>query len=141
MQAHTSSPAHAIEFAHGYTYSGHPVACAAALATLDLYRDDNLFARAAEMGKVLGDAMHSALTGLPHVTGIRTLGLAGAVELANPPGQAGKRAYDVFMDCFHRGVLVRSAGDNVVLAPAYVVDKAQIERMVGTLAEAIRRVP
>ncbi len=141
MQAHANSPAHAIEFAHGYTYSGHPVACAAALATLDLYRDDNLFARAAEMGKVLGDAMHSALTGLPHVTGIRTLGLAGAVELANPPGQAGKRAYDVFMDCFHRGVLVRSAGDNVVLAPAYVVDKAQIERMVGTLAEAIRRVP
>ncbi len=140
MQAHASSPAHAIEFAHGYTYSGHPVACAAALATLDVYREENLFARAGEMGKVLGDAMHSALAGLPHVTSLRTLGLAGAVELTSPPGQAGKRAYDVYIDCFHQGVLVRSAGDNVVLAPAYVVDKAQIERMVGTLAEAIRRV-
>ena len=140
MQAHTSSPAHAIEFAHGYTYSGHPVACAAAIATLDVFREENLFARAGEMGQLLGDAMHSALTGLPHVTSIRTLGLAGAVELASPPGQAGKRAYDVYMDCFHQGVLVRSAGDNVVLAPAYVVDKTQIERMVGTLAQAIRRV-
>jgi beta-alanine--pyruvate transaminase len=140
MQAHASSPSHAIEFAHGYTYSGHPVACAAAIATLDVYREDKLFARAGEMGKVLGDTMHSALTGLPHVVGIRTLGLAGAVELASPPGQAGKRAYDVYMDCFHQGVLVRSAGDNVVLAPAYVVNKAQIERMVGTLADAIRRV-
>ncbi len=140
MQAHTRSPAHAIEFAHGYTYSGHPVACAAALATLDVYREENLFARAGEMGLLLGNAMHSALTGLPHVVGIRSLGLAGAVELVSPPGQAGKRAYDVYMDCFHQGVLVRSAGDNVVLAPAYVVDKAQIERMVSTLAQAIRRV-
>jgi beta-alanine--pyruvate transaminase len=140
MQAHASSPAHTIEFAHGYTYSGHPVACAAALATLNVYRDNNLFARAGEMGKLLGDTMHSALTGLPHVVGIRTLGLAGAVELASPPGLAGKRAYDVYLDCFHQGVLVRNAGDNVVLAPAYVVDKAQMERMVDTLAEAIRRV-
>ena len=139
MQAHASSPTHAIEFAHGYTYSGHPVACAAAIATLDVFREENLFARAAEMGKVLGDAMHSALTSLPHVVSIRTLGLAGAVELASPLSQAGKRAYDVYMDCFHQGVLVRSAGDNVVLAPAYVVDKAQIGRMVDTLAQAIRR--
>ena len=139
MSAHANSPAHAIEFAHGYTYSGHPVACAAAIATLDLYREENLFARAGEMGKVLGDAMHSALTGLPNVTGIRTLGLAGAVELASPPGLAGKRAYDVFLDCFHRGVLVRSAGDNVVLAPPYIVSRSQIEQMVDTLAGAIRR--
>ena len=139
MQAHASSPAHAIEFAHGYTYSGHPVACAAAIATLDLYREENLFARAGEMGKVLGDAMHSALTGLPHVVGIRSLGLAGAVELASPAGLAGKRAYDVFLDCFHKGVLVRSAGDNVVLAPPYIVSRSQIEQMVDTLAGAIRR--
>jgi beta-alanine--pyruvate transaminase len=138
MQAHASSPAHAIEFAHGYTYSGHPVACAAAIATLDVYREENLFSRAGEMGKQLGNAMHSALTGLPHVVGIRTLGLAGAVELASPTGQAGKRAYDVFLACLRKGVWVRSAGDNVVLAPAYVVDKAQMERMVSTLADAIK---
>jgi beta-alanine--pyruvate transaminase len=139
MAANENSPAHAIEFMHGYTYSGHPVACAAAIATLDVLRDENLFARAGEMGKLLGDAMHSALTGLPHVIGIRTLGLAGAVELASLPGLAGKRAFDVFMECFHQGVLVRSAGDNLVLAPAYVVNKAQIEQMVGVLAAAIKR--
>jgi beta-alanine--pyruvate transaminase len=139
MAANENSPAHAIEFMHGYTYSGHPVACAAAIATLDVLRDENLFARAGEMGKLLGDAMHSALTGLPNVISIRTLGLAGAVELASLPGLAGKRAFDVFMECFHQGVLVRSAGDNLVLAPAYVVNKAQIEQMVGVLAAAIKR--
>ena len=139
MAAHESSPQHAIEFFHGYTYSGHPVACAAALATLDLMRDEKLFEQAAAMGNVLGDAMHSALKGLPNVTSIRTLGLAGAVELASINGLPGKRAYDVFMDCFHHGVLVRPAGENLVLAPPYIVNSAQIEQMVGTLADAIKR--
>ncbi len=139
MGAHGSAPDHAIEFFHGYTYSGHPVACAAAIATLDLFREENLFARAGEMGPVLGDAMHSALKGLPHVIGIRSLGLAAAVELTPQPGLPGKRAFDVFMDCYHRGVLVRNAGDNLVFAPPYIVDRAQIETMVGTLADAIKR--
>jgi beta-alanine--pyruvate transaminase len=102
-------------------------------------REENLFARAGEMGKLLGDAMHSALKGLPHVVSVRCLGLAGAVELASLPGLAGKRAYDVYLDCFHHGVLVRPAGENLVLAPPYVVDRAQIEQMVGTLADAIKR--
>jgi beta-alanine--pyruvate transaminase len=139
MAANDKSPEHAIEFFHGYTYSGHPVACAAAIATLDVLRDENLFARAGQMGRLLGDAMHSALKGLPNVIGIRTLGLAGAVELASLPGLPGKRAFDVFMECFHQGVLVRSAGENLVLAPAYVVEPAQIEQMVGVLAGAIRK--
>jgi beta-alanine--pyruvate transaminase len=139
MGANAKSPEHAIELFHGYTYSGHPVACAAATATLDLMREENLFARAGEMGKLLGDAMHSALKGLPHVVSVRCLGLAGAVELASLPGLAGKRAYDVYLDCFHHGVLVRPAGENLVLAPPYVVDRAQIEQMVGTLADAIKR--
>jgi beta-alanine--pyruvate transaminase len=139
MSANAKSPEHAIELFHGYTYSGHPVACAAAIATLDLMREENLFARAGEMGKLLGDAMHSALKGLPHVVSVRCLGLAGAVELASLPGLAGKRAYDVYLDCFHHGVLVRPAGENLVLAPPYVVDRAQIEQMVGTLADAIKR--
>ena len=90
-------------------------------------------------GKVLGDAMHSALKGLPHVIGIRSLGLAAAVELAPLPGMPGKRAFDAFMDCYHRGVLVRNAGDNLVFAPPFIVDRAQIETMVGTLADAIKR--
>jgi beta-alanine--pyruvate transaminase len=136
MQAHECSPEHAIELFHGYTYSGHPVACAAALATLQIYQDEGLFARAAEMGTVLGDAVHSRMRGLPHVVGIRTLGLAAAVELA-PGAQPGKRAYDVFMHCFHQGVLVRPAGDNLVLCPPFIVQAAEIDRMVDVLASAI----
>ena len=91
------------------------------------------------MGKVLGDAMHSALKGLPTVMGIRCLGLAGAVELTSIAGAPGKRAYDIFMECFHKGVLVRPAGENLVLAPPYIVDKTQIDVMVGTLADAIKK--
>ncbi|MBU0587065.1 MAG: aminotransferase class III-fold pyridoxal phosphate-dependent enzyme [Gammaproteobacteria bacterium] len=140
MAANEKNPPHAIEFFHGYTYSGHPVACAAAIATLELMREEDLFTRAGQMGKILGDAMHRAFKGLPHVVGIRSMGLAGAVELAGLPGLAGKRGYEVFLDCFHRGVLVRPAGDNLVLAPPYIVEKAQIEQMVDTLAGAIKRV-
>ena len=140
MGAHGSAPEHAIEFFHGYTYSGHPVACAAAIATLDLFREEQLFERAGAMGPVLGDAMHSALKGLPNVISIRSLGLAAAVELAPLPGLPGKRAFDVFMDCYHRGVLVRNAGDNLVFAPPFIVEKSHIETMVGVLADAIKRV-
>ncbi|MBS3998639.1 MAG: aminotransferase class III-fold pyridoxal phosphate-dependent enzyme [Hydrogenophaga sp.] len=140
MGAHGSAPEHAIEFFHGYTYSGHPVACAAAIATLDLFREEQLFERAGQMGPVLGDAMHSALKGLPHVIGIRSLGLAAAVELAPRPGLPGKRAFDVFMDCYHRGVLVRNAGDNLVFAPPFIVEQSHIDTMVGVLADAIKRV-
>jgi beta-alanine--pyruvate transaminase len=135
----SGAPEHVIEFFHGYTYSGHPVACAAAVATLSLFKEEALFARAATMAPVLGDAMHAAFKGLPHVIGIRTLGLAGAVELAPMAGAPGKRAFNIFLDCYHHGVLVRAAGDNLVLCPAFTVEKAQIEQMVGTLADSIRR--
>jgi beta-alanine--pyruvate transaminase len=139
LDANAKSPDHAIEFMHGYTYSGHPVACAAAIATLTLFKEENLFERAGQMGQVLGDAMHSALKGLANVIGIRTLGLAGAVELASITGAPGKRAYDIFLDCYHQGVLVRAAGDNIVLCPPYIVDKAQIDQLVGTLASSIKK--
>ena len=132
-------PEHVVEFFHGYTYSGHPVACAAAIATLDLFRDEELFARAGTMGKTLGDAMHSGLKGLPNVVGLRTLGLAGAVELAPIPGAPGKRGFEVFLECFHQGVLVRAAGENLVLAPSYVVEEGHIDQMVSTLAAAIKK--
>jgi beta-alanine--pyruvate transaminase len=140
MGAHASAPGHAIEFFHGYTYSGHPVACAAAIATLDLFREEKLFERAGQMGPVLGDAVHSAIKGLPNVIGIRSLGLAVAVELAPRTGLPGKRAFDVFMDCFHKGVLVRNAGDNLVFAPPFIVEKSHIDTMVNVLADAIKRV-
>ncbi len=139
MKANASSPEYAVEFFHGYTYSGHPVACAAAIATLELYKQENLFERAGQMGKVLGDAMHGNLKGLPNVIGIRSLGLAGAVELSSVAGAPGKRAYDIFMDCFHHGVLVRPAGENLVVCPPYIVEKEQIERIVNVLADAIRK--
>ena len=134
-----NGPEHVIEFFHGYTYSGHPVACAAAIATLDLFREEQLFDRAAQMGKLLGNAMHQAFKGLPNVVGIRTLGLAGAVELTGIAGTPGKRAYDIFLDCFHKGVLVRPAGENLVLAPPFIVEQQHIDQMVGTLADSIRR--
>lgn len=133
------APEHMVEFFHGYTYSGHPVACATAVATLNLFKEEDLFSRSAAMAPLLGDAMHAALKGLPNVIGIRTLGLAGAVELAPMAGAPGKRAFNIFLDCYHHGVLVRAAGDNLVLCPAFTVEKAQMEQMVGTLADSIRR--
>jgi hypothetical protein len=108
----TEAPEHVIEFFHGYTYSGHPVACAAAIATLNLYKEENLFQRAGDMGKVLGDAFHSTFKGLPNVVGIRSLGLAAAVELAPMAGLPGKRAYDIFVDCFKNGVALEIEWNN-----------------------------
>jgi beta-alanine--pyruvate transaminase len=139
MEANAGSPAHAIEFFHGYTYSGHPVACAAAMATLSLFREEKLFERAGRMGGVLGDAAHSGFKGLPNVVGIRSLGLAAAVELSSIAGSPGKRAYDIFMDCFRNGVLVRPAGENIVICPPYIVEKEHIERIIGVVADAIKR--
>ena len=139
MGAHGSAPSHAIEFFHGYTYSGHPVACAAALATLELFEQEQLFDRAGQMGTVLGDAMHSALKGLPNVVSIRSLGLAAAVELAPVAGQPGKRSFDIFMECYHRGVLVRNAGENLVFAPPFIVEASHIDQMVSVLADAIKK--
>ncbi len=133
------TPAHVIEFSHGYTYSGHPVACAAAVATMKLLADEKLFERAAGMAPHLGNAVHAGIKGLPNVIGIRSLGLAAAVELSPSDKGVGARGYAVFQDCLKHGVLVRSAGDNLVLAPAYVVEKPQIEQMVDVLAQAIKR--
>jgi len=135
----TKAPEYVSEFLHGYTYSGNPVACAAAIATLDLYKQENLFARAGEMGKVLGDAVHSAFKGLPNVISIRSLGLAAGVELAPIAGSPGKRAYDIFLECFRNGSLVRPAGDVLVLAPSYIVEKSHIDTLVNTLADAIKK--
>ncbi|MBA3592495.1 MAG: aminotransferase class III-fold pyridoxal phosphate-dependent enzyme [Polaromonas sp.] len=139
MEANAGSPAHAIEFFHGYTYSGHPVACAAAMATLNLFKEEKLFERAGQMGVVLGDAAHSAFKGLPNVIGIRSLGLAAAVELSSIADSPGKRAYDIFMDCFRNGVLVRPAGENIVICPPYIVEKEHVERIVSVVADAIKK--
>jgi len=87
----------------------------------------------------LGDAMHSTLKGLPHVVGIRSLGLAAAVDLLSIEGSPGKRAYQIFLDCFNKGVLVRAAGDTLVFAPPYIVENNHIDQMVSTLASSIQQ--
>jgi beta-alanine--pyruvate transaminase len=132
-------PDAAIELFHGYTYSGHPAACAAALATLDIYRGEGLFERAAALAPLMEEAAHS-LKGAPHVIDIRNLGLVAGIELAPRTGEPGKRAYDVFMDCFENGVLVRQAGDIIALSPPLIVEESQIHQIVDALDTALRRV-
>jgi beta-alanine--pyruvate transaminase len=128
-----------IEFFHGYTYSGHPLACAAGLATLDVYREEGLFDRARELAPYWEDAVHS-LRGAPHLVDIRTLGLVAGIELEPRPGKPGARAFEVHVDCFKRGVLVRFTGDIIAMSPPLIVEKPQIDRLVEALGEAIRRV-
>ena len=134
--AFMSGPPGAIELFHGYTYSAHPLACAAGIAALQLYEDEDLFARAARMAPKFEEALHS-LKGTPHVVDIRNIGLVGGVELAPRPGAPNARAYETFIRCFEKGVLVRQAGDIIELAPALIVEEAQIDEIVSTLRDAI----
>jgi len=138
-RAFMSGPPGSIELFHGYTYSGHVLACAAGLATLQLYADEDLFARAARMAPKLEDAIHS-LRGSPHVIDIRNHGLVGAVEVAPRAGSPGARGYDIFLKCFDDGVLVRQTGDILALAPSLIVEESEIDRMVGSLRKALAAV-
>lgn len=133
-------PENAIELFHGYTYSAHPVACAAALATLDVYRDEELLTRAAALSATWEDAVHS-VRGAPHVVDIRNYGLIGAVELEARPGKPGARGYDVFTRCFERGVMVRQSGDTIAMSPPLIIEPRQIAQIVETLADVIRATP
>jgi beta-alanine--pyruvate transaminase len=128
-----------IEFFHGYTYSGHPLACAAALATQRVYRDEGLFERAASLASYWEDAVHS-LRGLPHVVDLRNIGLVGAVELESRAGKVGARGFDVFMSCFNAGVLTRVTGDTLALSPPLIVEKSQIDEIFGRIKDALQRV-
>ena len=130
-------PENAIELFHGYTYSAHPLACAAALATLDIYRRDGLFARAAGLAPYWEDAVH-ALKGAPHVVDLRNIGLVGAVELEPRAGAPGTRAYDVFLECFRNGLLVRQTGDILAFSPPLIVEKKHIDEMFGTLGDVLK---
>jgi len=133
-----NGPEHLIEFFHGYTYSGHPLACAAALGTLDTYAEEGLLTRALEMEAYFADALHS-LKGLPHVIDIRNIGLVGGIELAPIDGSPGKRAFDIFLECWERGVLIRTTGDTVALSPPLIIAKTHVDQIVGTLADALKR--
>ncbi len=132
-------PDYAIEFAHGYTYSGHPLAAAAGLATLDVYQQEGLFERARALEPVLEDAVHS-LRGLPNVVDCRNLGLAAAVELQPLEGQATVRATNVFQHCYDNGVFVRVTGEIIAVAPSLVVSEDEIQRIFETINNAISAV-
>ncbi len=136
--AFMTGPEHLIEFAHGYTYSGHPLACAAGLGTLDTYAEEGLLTRASEMQDYFAQAVHS-LRGEPQVIDIRNIGLVAGIELAAVPGEPAKRGFDVFLDCYDKGLLVRTTGDTVALSPPLIIEKGQIDQIVDTLRGAIRR--
>ena len=135
-EAFLQGPEDAIELYHGYTYSGHPLAAAAAVATLDLLQQERLFERAADMARYLEDAVHS-LAGLPHVIDIRNFGMVGAVELEPLAGKPGSRAFQAFLRCYEKGVLVRTTGETIALAPALIAERGQIDQLVDTLRSVL----
>jgi beta-alanine--pyruvate transaminase len=135
-----TGPANAIEFYHGYTYSGHPLASAAAIATLDLFQADGLFQRAVEMAPYWEEAVH-ALRGLPYVIDIRNIGLVAGIELQSIPGQPTARAVEAFKRCWERGVLVRTTGDTIAMSPPLIISRAQVDELVGTVADVLRTLP
>ena len=128
-----------IELFHGYTYSGHPLAAAAGLATLELYRTEGLFERAASLAPYWEDALHS-LRALPNVIDLRNLGLVGGIELEPRPNAPGTRGFEVFLECFNRGALVRVTGDIIALSPPLIIERSQIDMLLETLSEAITAV-
>jgi beta-alanine--pyruvate transaminase len=135
--AFMQGPENTIELFHGYTYSAHPVACAAALATLDVYANEGLLTRAASLSSHWENAVHS-LRGLPHVIDLRNYGLIGAVELEARQGKPGARGFEVFLKCFERGVMVRQTGDTIAMSPPLIIEGKQIDRLVETLGAVIR---
>jgi beta-alanine--pyruvate transaminase len=135
--AFMQGPENAIELFHGYTYSAHPVACAAALATLDIYQREGLLTRAATLSPEWEKTLHS-IRGTPNVVDIRNYGLIGAVDLEPRAGKPGARAFEVFLKCFEKGVLIRVTGDTVALSPPLIIESKQITQIVETLAGAIR---
>jgi beta-alanine--pyruvate transaminase len=137
FDAFMNGPESVIEFFHGYTYSGHPVACAAALATQEIYRQENLFQKAIDLEPYWQEALFS-LRDLPNVIDIRTVGLVAGIQFAAHANGVGKRGYEVFRECFENGLLVRASGDTIALSPALIVEKAEIDQMMELLADGIR---
>jgi beta-alanine--pyruvate transaminase len=126
-----------IELFHGYTYSAHPVACAAGIAALEIYEREGLLTRARTLAKTWEDAAHS-LRELPNVIDVRNYGLMAAVELAPAAGKPGARGYDAFLKCYQRGMLVRQTGDTIALSPPLIIEPAQITQIFETLADVLR---
>ncbi|HTU68215.1 MAG TPA: aspartate aminotransferase family protein [Steroidobacteraceae bacterium] len=125
-----------IELFHGYTYSAHPTACAAGLATLAIYQREDLLTRAKQMATAFETAVHG-LRGLPHVIDVRNYGLVAGIELDPIAGSPGKRAFDVYLKCFERGLLIRTTGDIIALSPALIIEQSHIDELVAVLSGAL----
>ncbi|MGB7894265.1 MAG: aspartate aminotransferase family protein [Microcoleus sp.] len=136
-EAFMNAPENAIELFHGYTYSGHPLACAAALATLDIYEEEKLFERADKMAGYWENAVHS-LKGVRHVIDVRNLGLVAGIELESIAGKPGKRAFDCFLQCYEKGLLIRTTGDIIALSPPLIIEKEHIDRIVEILTAVLQ---
>ncbi len=134
--AFMQGPEHLIELFHGYTYSGNPIASAAGIATLETYREDGLFERAADLSPYWEEALHS-LKGTRHVIDIRNMGLIGAIELEPIAGAPTKRAFQAFLDAYEKGVLIRTTGDIIALSPPLIIEKGQVDQIVDTLREVL----
>jgi beta-alanine--pyruvate transaminase len=137
--AFAQGPEEAIDFFHGYTYSGHPVACAASIATLEVYKEEGLLTRAAELAPYWEDAVH-ALKGLPRIIDIRSIGLIGAIEFEPIPDEPGKRAHTRFVEAFNRGLLVRATGDIIALSPPLIIGKKEIDQLFDILSGVLKTV-
>ena len=137
--AFMTGPAHLVELFHGYTYSGHPLACAAAIAVQEVYKQEALFERAAQMAPHFEAAVH-ALKGAPHVIDCRNLGLMGAIELTPRAGAPTARAFEVFLKCYEKGVLIRTTGDIIALTPSLIVEKEQIDHITDTIRQVLATV-
>ncbi|MBL8619877.1 MAG: aspartate aminotransferase family protein [Myxococcales bacterium] len=132
-------PAYMLEFAHGYTYSAHPIACAAGVAALDLLVSSKAIERVRELAPYWEQAVHS-LKGAPHVADIRNYGLAAGFTIAPVPGEPAKRPYEIAMKCWDAGVYVRYGGDTIQLAPPFIVEKSEIDTLIHVLGEALHAV-
>ncbi|MGQ0457712.1 MAG: aspartate aminotransferase family protein [Hyphomicrobium sp.] len=135
--AFMNGPDWMIDFFHGYTYSGHPMACAASIGTLDTYEEEGLLTRASELAPYWEERVHG-LKGLPHVIDIRTIGLIAAIEFAPDPAQPTKRAYDRFVKAFDKNILVRATGDIIALSPPLIISKDEIDHLIDTFADVLK---
>jgi beta-alanine--pyruvate transaminase len=136
--AFMNGPESAIEFLHGYTYSAHPLACAAGIATLDTYAEDGLLTRAQQIQGYFAEQLHS-LRDEPNVIDVRNFGLVGGVELQPIAGEPTKRAFGVFLDCYDKGLMLRTTGDIVAFSPPLIIEREHIDSIVDTVRGALRR--
>ena len=129
-------PEYMLEFPHGYTYSAHPVACAAGLAALDILQKEDMIGRVKALAPYFEQAVHS-LKGAKHVADIRNFGLAAGFTIAPLPGEPAKRPYEIAMNCWKKGFYVRYGGDTIQLAPPFISERAEIDRLVNALGDAL----